>query len=365
MKRIYFIPQGPNMLEGKFFLPGSAWSGSFREFFENRGIELKTIDQWDGNPPGQDEALVVWNHPDDYRWMRFLYWIKFKLTGRNRFPVSRRNLKKALKLFRRKVLFQWEPPIVMPYPYKHINRLTKLYDRVFATVHLGREDVGYFIAPYDFEDFAKGFLGKYFDAPKNKFLTLINSNARTHGFREYELYTERLRAIRYFSQKPDFDLYGMRWDRLPRFPNWHYAKYVKRCWRGSIPGDKWPVLAQYKFTILFENSIFSGYVDTKFIDCLACGVVPIYLGAPDVAKYVPTECFIDMRKFRDYAELERYLRSLSPVEIERYRRAAENFLHSERFKQIFSAKTLATMILSAVSVDTAGLNGEGRKITNI
>ncbi len=360
LKRIFFVPPGPNMLQGKLFLAGSAWSGSFRKFFESRGIELKTIDQWNGKTPESHEALVVWNHPDDYWWVRFFYWLRNKLIGRQKFPVSHSTLKKALRSFPRKILFQWEPPIVMPYPYKRLGKLKKRYDKVFTTVRLGSDEIGYFLGPYDFEEFAERMFQEYFNIPKTKFLTLINSNARVHGFRKHELYTERLRAIRYFSKRFDFDLYGERWDKLPRFPNWLYRSYVKKSWRGRIPGPKYPVLAQYKFTILFENSTFPGYVDVKFLDCFVCGVVPVYLGAPDVLDYVPPECFIDMRKFSfqgdltaggqkyDYEELEKYLRAFSASELEKYRLAMEDYIHSKKFREMFSFERLAKKILESL-----------------
>lgn len=349
VKKIYFIPPGPNMLQGKLFLSGSAWGGSFRKFFEDRGIELKTIDQWDGNRPSEDEALVVWNHPDDYWFARLLYDLRQKLTGKRKFPVSHAELKRVLETFSKKVLFQWEPPIVTPYSYKHMENLRSLYGKIFSTVKFTDGGIGHFVAPYDFDDYARPHFEEYFDVPKTKFLTLINSNALIHGYRKQELYTERLRAIRYFSRRQDFDLYGTKWNKLPRFPNWHYAKYVRKCWRGMIPGPKYPVLAEYRFTILFENSVFPGYVDVKFLDCFVCGVVPVYLGAPDIGDYVPAGCFIDMRKFGSYAELERHLRSLSAAEVQRYRQAAREFLHSERFRRLFSFKVFAEKVFLSVT----------------
>lgn len=50
------------------------------------------------------------------------------------------------------------------------------------------------------------------------------------------------------------------------------------------------VMARYKFSLAFENSIAPDYVTDKFFDPLRAGTVPIYLGAPNVAELAPGEC---------------------------------------------------------------------------
>lgn len=84
---------------------------------------------------------------------------------------------------------------------------------------------------------------------------------------------------------------------------------------------KLALIARYRFTLAFENSIDDDYVTEKFFDPLIAGSVPVYLGAPNIAAYAPAEnCFIDVRDFRTPALLADYLRFLaaSPAEYERY-----------------------------------------------
>lgn len=57
-------------------------------------------------------------------------------------------------------------------------------------------------------------------------------------------------------------------------------------------GEKVNVIRWYKFALCFENGRYPGYVTEKIIDCLVAGVVPIYLGAPDIAEHVPVEAFV-------------------------------------------------------------------------
>ena len=98
-----------------------------------------------------------------------------------------------------------------------------------------------------------------------------------------ELYTERVRAIRWFERQhpAEFDLYGTQWDRVysrsllvnmllqkiyASFPKrFHAAKFPS--WKGTVPGKN-AVLRKYKFSICYENAVFPGYITEKLFDCL-------------------------------------------------------------------------------------------------
>ena len=43
------------------------------------------------------------------------------------------------------------------------------------------------------------------------------------------------------------------------------------------------VISQYKFFLSFENTVSDGYVSEKVFIPLRLGVVPVYLGTPDIA----------------------------------------------------------------------------------
>jgi hypothetical protein len=78
---------------------------------------------------------------------------------------------------------------------------------------------------------------------------------------------------------------------------------------------KLTVIARYKFTLAFENSICRDYVTEKFFDPLVAGSVPVYLGAPNVNEFAPAEdCFIDVTNFAGPAALAAYLASLAADE---------------------------------------------------
>jgi hypothetical protein len=81
---------------------------------------------------------------------------------------------------------------------------------------------------------------------------------------------------------------------------------------------KLEVIASYKFTLAFENSISRDYVTEKFFDPLTVGSVPVYLGAPNVDDFAPGDRgYVNAADFSGPADLARYLQSLSD-DLDRY-----------------------------------------------
>jgi len=75
---------------------------------------------------------------------------------------------------------------------------------------------------------------------------------------------------------------------------------------------KLDVIASYRFTLAFENSVAPDYVTEKFFDPLIAGSVPVYLGAPNIADFAPGEnCYIDVTDFGTPARLADHLLFLS------------------------------------------------------
>ncbi|MDR2921372.1 MAG: glycosyltransferase family 10 fucosyltransferase [Tannerella sp.] len=72
--------------------------------------------------------------------------------------------------------------------------------------------------------------------------------------------------------------------------------------------SKMELYTKYKFVIAFENAIGKDYVTEKFYDPLLAGSVPVYLGAPNIDKFVPGDnCFVDVRNYKSPEELAKYL----------------------------------------------------------
>lgn len=65
-------------------------------------------------------------------------------------------------------------------------------------------------------------------------------------------------------------------------------RLVERHAKGTV-ASKREVLADYRFTISFENTEIPGYTTEKIIDAWLAGSVPIYWGNPAVSREFPTD----------------------------------------------------------------------------
>jgi len=168
-----------------------------------------------------------------------------------------------------------------------------------------------------------------------------------------ELYSTRINAINWYEKNaPDsFDLYG---------PGWPVG--VFKTWRGVV-SDKLGTLAKYRFCICFENaSGYTGYITEKLLDCLVAGVVPVYLGAPNVTDWVPSTCFIDYRAFKDFEQLHAFLSGMSATEHGSYLDAISLFLSSES-SYPFSIDSFVTSLSSHVARDVKRYQGRQPRVS--
>jgi tetratricopeptide (TPR) repeat protein len=141
-------------------------------------------------------------------------------------------------------------------------------------------------------------------------ICMISGNKRSHV--PGELYSKRIEVAKWFSRNSDipFDVYGR-----PPFPLTNY--------RGAIPdGQKLSVQKKYRYSLCFENTnhsiLSAGYITEKILDCFETRTIPIYLGASNIEKYIPEDCFIDFRKFDNLEGLDNYLRNMADKDYERF-----------------------------------------------
>lgn len=228
------------------------------------------------------------------------------------------------------LLFIWEPPTVQPQAWnpniwKCCHRIYTWNDDLVDGVRFFKFHLPFMtpriqnLVPYD----------------ERKFLTLIAS--RLSSKHPNQIYSERQKLIRFFEARPDeqFDLFGRHWE-----------KRQFRSWQGAIP-DKMAVLKQYRFAIAYENSLETGYITEKLWDCFAAGVVPIYWGAPNITDVVPSDCFIDRRRFACDEDLLAFLKVMPEEAWQGYVDRAEKFLQSKT-ASLFSMEAFAELLGNAV-----------------
>jgi hypothetical protein len=197
-------------------------------------------------------------------------------------------------------------------------------------------------------------------------LCLIGSNRHANVQDERELYSERVKAIRWFEKHEpgSLKLYGNGWKvpqkrlgklgklryRMEKIYPWLISKPVFPSYRGPVI-TKHEVLGKTKFCICFENARdIPGYITEKIFDCLFAGCVPIYWGDANIGKVVPKEAYIDFRQFKNFATLSQYLHSMSAEIFGSYQAAAARFLKSADFVP-YTSNSFAQRLVSQINKD--------------
>ncbi|HWP49030.1 MAG TPA: glycosyltransferase family 10 [Candidatus Limnocylindrales bacterium] len=325
-----------------------------RNWFEDRGIEVHTADHLlQRQGLGAKNVYISFGIQDHYRTLA-------------RWPDV------ILSAF-----FAFEGPIVEPTLYLGLTKAQKYFKRIFSFSDAeslkpflrGPLQCFKFHIPQSFESVHEEIWGQ----EDRKFLVMITANKLPRLYYQ-ELYTERRRAVEYFSRTGEIDLYGVGWDgpahrvgktRVPytfrrlhkrflyywqRFSPDPLLEACRRVYRGPAISKR-ETLGQYTFALCFDNQILNGWLTEKIFDCFFAGTIPIYLGAPDIETYIPKECFIDLRQFSGYGELRSYLKSLTKKDIRRYKESAREYLRSPQYRP-FTKIAFTELIARIVEEDT-------------
>jgi hypothetical protein len=273
--------------------------------------------------------------------------------------------------------FVMEAPVVEPRLFRRLNDASRHFSRIFSFTDGksmepftgSRLDVELFRWPVSRDK----IYDEIWSRNDRKLLVMINMNKLPRIYWQ-ELYTERMRAVEFFSRTGDIDLYGYGWNRpsnrmgktwVPTtalrirrawIEQWHRVRpdpllvAARRVYRG-IAEPKAEVLGSYNFALCFENMVLKGWITEKIFECFATGTVPIYWGAPDVTNYIPKDCFIDMRDFGGYEELRLHLKTMSLETIKAYRENARDFLASSAFRP-FTKEAFRELVCRVLELDT-------------
>lgn len=119
-------------------------------------------------------------------------------------------------------------------------------------------------------------------------------------------------------------------------PYWRNRRTLMSIYQGAC-ASKFEVLQRYAFCLCFENMAMNGYITEKLFDCLYAGTIPLYLGAPDILRYVPQDVFIDCRQYASWDEMWNEVRLIPKARIEVMREAGRQFLGSEAAQPFFNS----------------------------
>jgi hypothetical protein len=261
-------------------------------------------------------------------------------------PKVNTNYINRVKNIKKKILFICECEAVHP---DNFNRnYYKYFDLVFT---------------YKDDQVDNKFFFKYYDGNNNapikkkitkrkKLVCMIAQNKIINYHKT--IFGKRLECIKWFSNNDpkNFDLWGYNWNKrffpskykifrvinrvdfLTRLLSYNFVSY-----RGEIKPSlhfKIKVLQNYKFSIIYENSIDRGWITEKIFHCFYSGTVPIYLGCPNIQKKIPKNCFIDLRDFKSFDELCIFLKKINNIKFEKYQKNIKSFLSGSKYKKFTS-----------------------------
>ena len=183
---------------------------------------------------------------------------------------------------------------------------------------------------------------------KRKMLIAINSNR--WAYMPSSTYSIRKTYFRFLEQHyPDrFDLYGHGWNKPSVFyEKWtgfpHFSSYKE-----SIPEDivsKIELLSHYQFHLCIENNINEpGYISEKMTDCFCARCVPLYMGWTETPRYIPEECFINLRNFPSMSSVFSWISTMNAQQYQVYIDAIERFIQSPRAAYFTNANAFQTIL---------------------
>lgn len=232
------------------------------------------------------------------------------------------------------------------YENSEILKPKKWEDRDFAALVMGNKFYSYgdlFPRKIRFKKIVKWAYGKY-----------IYKDVLDKYLQENELQNKRLEFVEFFGSQnclhsAQFRLYGNGWDSLDNLPKtWEnrLTEIIKKLNPKPV-NDKFDAISNCKFNLCIENLRYKGYVTEKIIHSFVAGTIPVYLGAPDIEKYIPKNCFIDVRDFKTIEELFVYMNNISPQKAQEYISNGQEFLYSPE-GQKYSFRGFAQLIASLV-----------------
>ena len=270
----------------------------------------------------------------------FLLKNEFLGNANHYFSFGSTTYKKLLhiKNIKFKAFFIMEPVILAPHLYKKLPELTRIFDEVYLHNTTGN---GYSLKNVNQSKLKKiywplPYTGVLKDYWKNKNrlkkLVVINGN-HNPKLRKPEHYSTRIKAMSALSKYDVIDLYGKGWSKWyskqsfwPTY--WIYRKNLMRIYKGECT-SKYQILSKYEFCLCFENTSMEGYISEKIFDCFYAGTIPLYLGDPTINRFIPDDCFIDVRKFSSWDELYQYIMNLDDEELNQLRISAKEFMENQ------------------------------------
>lgn len=236
------------------------------------------------------------------------------------------------------ILIPWEPEVVSSdHRPQSLIRISHCFDYILTWNDLLVDKIQFYKLSYPHSLICNSFQNDLKSFESRKLLVQISSNLNSKN--NLELYSLRKEFNFKMSQliPNQFDFYGKGWSNSSSYK--------------GVVENKFDTLSKYKFSLCFENmKNGQGYITEKIFDCFRAGVVPIYFGSDNVTDYIPSNCFIDFREFRDPNLLLEFIQNMDYKTWQAYLLSAKLYLKSE-LSQKFSVNQYIETFYGAILKD--------------
>lgn len=245
------------------------------------------------------------------------------------------------------------------YKLNNSNQLKKNYNKIFTTFDNHVDNVKFFQIKYPIHF---KIIKNYGFEKRKKLSCLISSNKNLSVYSKFSGYSERVKLINWFDKNfnEDFSLYGVGWDSFfssNYYMNRYVSKIIKKFKKKNlkiykgIAVSKTEVYQSHRFAFCYENVLDKpGYFCELIFDAMNNGYVPIYRGCNNIDKYIPENCFIDQRNFKNNFEIYEFIKNMKEDIFVEYQKNINSFLESKK-KNIFTVDFFSNEIIKHIKKD--------------
>lgn len=259
----------------------------------------------------------------------------------------------------KKIVLIYESEVIKPWNWDKNRHLD--FDYIFTWNDDFIDNVKYFKFNFSFDP--AGFVPINQEVKKKYDLVLMCGNHVSKH--KKSLYHLRKELINFFEKNNDlnFKFWGPGWDkdfRLPALSN-RYTKKLLSSFPiifknyknyGGFAKDKIMILRESKFNFCIENATgFNGYITEKIFDCFKGRCIPIYLGPPNIQKFIPSDCYINFSQFKSMSELAAFIKGMTVEDQNAYLKNIDNFVNNlkdSEFTDSHNANNIKNIIQSIV-----------------
>lgn len=307
------------------FYAANKWAKYLKDGFNKNGYDLHLVTALTENPLEllASSDIIIIGYPIN-----------------KDFKLSFDSFKKDSRIY----LWALESPIIMEQPVRLVD--TGYFYKIFTWRRDLADNEKIFFAPLDTR-LEEGIIISKDLSHKHILMMQIATNHYQYETPETLYYKRRDATLWWIKNHPgEYEFYGNYWPILSKGLDEKSKQSFMASYKGYAE-DKIKTLSSAFFALAFENTVHRDYVSEKIYDVMKAGTVPVYLGAPNIAEFVPKECFINYADFKNDEELYAFLTHITPEKYQSYLTCIQAFLNDKKIQSL-TPESIADSLLKQI-----------------